>query len=104
MDDSGIYMNAPRKNRQFTFKYAIPVIDKRNPEASLLKMTEFEIFHVLIPRMGQRYKTNTYDILKFNCNHFTDEFLKEITGGEYGIPSYINRAARLASWFHCCIP
>ena len=97
-------MNAPRKNRQFKFLYSIPVIDKTQPEVSILKMTEFEIFHVMIPRLGLRYKTNAYDILKFNCNHFTDEFLKEITGGEFGLPSYINRAARLASWFHCVIP
>ena len=54
--------------------------------------------------MGQRYKTNAYDTLKFNCNHFTEEFLREITSSEYGLPSYLNRAARFASWFHCFVP
>ena len=50
--ESGIYLTAPRKNSSFVFKYSIPVFDKRNPENQVLKMTEFEIYHVLIPRMG----------------------------------------------------
>ena len=74
-DVSGIYMNAPRKNSQFKFLFSIPVYFKRDPERSVLTMTEFEIFNVLIPRMSRRYQASSYDILKFNCNHFTDEFL-----------------------------
>ena len=93
MEESGLYMNAPRKNRQFKFLYSIPVINKQDPDQPVVTMTEFEIFHVLIPRMGQKYKTNAYDILTFNCNHFTEEFLREITSNQYGLPGYINRAA-----------
>mmetsp|Transcript_24496 Transcript_24496/g.30537 ORF Transcript_24496/g.30537 Transcript_24496/m.30537 type:complete len:100 (-) Transcript_24496:82-381(-) len=54
--------------------------------------------------MGLRYTANTYDILLKNCNHFTEEFLGEITGGRFGLPSYINRAARIGAYFHCLVP
>lgn len=67
-------------------------------------MAEFEIYHVLISRMGQRYLADSYDILVNNCNHFAEEFLREITGQEFGLPSYLNRAAYVGSFFHCLVP
>ncbi len=75
-DDSGIYITPPRGNRAFSFKYAIPVFNSKDPEEPILAMTEFQIYHVLIPRLGRRYKANRYDILVNNCNHFTEEFLR----------------------------
>ena len=77
--ESGIYINNPRKNRSFVFKYAIPIYDPKDPEQSVLTKTEFEIYHMIVPRMGQRYLADSYDTLINNCNHFTDEFLREIT-------------------------
>ena len=103
-EDSGIYMNAPRKNSSFVFKYSVPVINQREPEQCVLKMTEFEIFHCLVPRLGAKYLANQYDILLKNCNHFTDEFLTLITGGDYSLPRYLNRVAYLGSFFHCVVP
>ena len=102
--ESGIYISSPRRNNQFIFKYAIPVFDETNPEESVLTMSEHQICYQLVPRMGQRYIANTYDILLNNCNHFTENFLREITGRRFGLPSYLNRAAYLGSFFHCFVP
>lgn len=102
--DSGIYMNAPRKNSSFVFKYSLPVLNPREPEESVLKMTEFEIVHCLLPQMSNKYLANQYDILLKNCNHFTDEFLTKITGGNFSLPGYMNRVAWIGSFFHCIVP
>ena len=102
--ESGIYITAPRCNRSFVFKYAIPVFNPKDPEDAVLTLTEFEIYHVLVPRLGQRFLADSYDILTNNCNHFTNHFLREITGRRYGLPSYLNRAAYIGSYFHCLVP
>jgi len=47
---------------------------------------------------------DNYDILLNNCNHFTEAFLREITGGQYGLPGFLNRAAYIGSFFHCFVP
>ena len=67
-------------------------------------MTEFQIFHCLIPSLSSKYVANQYDILLKNCNHFTDELLTKITGGEYSLPPFLNRVAYLGSFFHCIVP
>lgn len=41
-------------------------------------------------------------MLTFNCNHFTDEFLRLLVGR--GLPGYANRAAYIGSFAHCLIP
>ena len=41
-------------------------------------------------------------MLKFNCNHFTNEFLTLLTGR--GLPTFCNRAAYLGSFLHCLVP
>lgn len=50
----------------------------------------------------KKYRANKYDVLKFNCNHFSNEFLMHLTGR--GIPNYLNRLAYLGSFFHCMVP
>ena len=103
-NESGIYMNAPRKNSSFVFKYSLPVLNTQDPEQSVLKMTEFEIFHCLLPRLATKFVANEYDMLLKNCNHFTNEFLTLITGGDFSLPAYLNRVAYLGSFFHCVVP
>ncbi len=41
-------------------------------------------------------------MLKFNCNHFTDEFLTLLLGR--GLPNFVNRAAYIGSFAHCLVP
>ena len=50
----------------------------------------------------KKYKANNYDMLKFNCNHFSDEFLRLLTGR--GLPRHLNRAAYVGSYIHCIVP
>ncbi len=50
----------------------------------------------------RKYKANKYDMLRFNCNHFTDEFLILLLGR--GLPPFVNRAAYLGSFAHCLVP
>ena len=30
--------------------------------------------------------------------------MREITGQQYGLPAYLNRAAYIGSFFHCVVP
>ena len=100
---SGIYINAPQSNSQFTFKYAITVRSDVLNEP-VCELTAFEIYNVLIPRMGQKYSIGKYDAVNFNCNHFTEEFVRILTGGRYGLPRYAHRLPYIASFFHRLIP
>ena len=106
--DSGIYINAPRRNSSFIFKCSIPVCYEpdvgERVAPPVCELTKFEIFTVLIPRMGQRYRADQYDILTKNCNHFTDDLLKTLTAGRFSMPSWINRLANIGSIFHCVVP
>lgn len=50
----------------------------------------------------KRYRANQYDMLKKNCNHFTNELLIMLLGR--GLPPYLNRIAYLGSFLHCLVP
>jgi hypothetical protein len=50
----------------------------------------------------KKYKANEYDMLVFNCNHFSSEFLHHLTGR--ALPARLNRAARLGAYLQCLIP
>lgn len=49
-----------------------------------------------------QYPGSSYDLVKRNCNHFSDNFLKVLIGR--GIPSYINRASRYGRWLRYGTP
>jgi len=50
---------------------------------------------MLVSEMGREYPANSYHLTDRNCNHFATAFCEKLTGR--GIPSYINRAARIGS-------
>lgn len=57
----------------------------------------------IIQTMGRNgYQGTRYHILQRNCNHFTDDFVKELTGTT--APGWINRLANLAVRLHCLVP
>ena len=68
------------------------------------ELTAFEIYNVLIPRMGQKYTANKYHAITNNCNHFTEELLRVLTGGRFGLPGYIQRYSSWAVHLKCLIP
>merc|ERR1712000_486174 len=39
--------------------------------------------------MGREYRARSYNLLRRNCNHFTDDFCRRIIG--VGIPGFVNR-------------
>ena len=55
-----------------------------------------------LDNLKAKYKGNTYNLISRNCNHFANEFCKEILGR--GIPGYINRLACLGCPVKCFLP
>ena len=100
--DSGIYITPARRNNVFDFLYAIPV--RADDDSPVCELTAFEIYNVLIPRLGQRYTADAYDVLTNNCNHFTQELLQILTAGRHRLPRHINKMANTCSIFHCIVP
>ncbi len=41
-----------------------------------------EVFEAYLAEISERYNMNTYNILKNNCNHFTNEILNFLTGSD----------------------
>ena len=76
----------------FTYKYSIEVGEIDNDD----------IIYTALNKLTKKYRANKYDMLKFNCNHFTHEFLVLLIGK--GLPHYLNRAAYIGSFFHCIVP
>ena len=58
----------------------------------------------VLSKLMKRYKANQYDMLRFNCNHFCDDFLRQLTKGQRGLPTDLNRAANTGSYLHCLVP
>lgn len=54
-------------------------------------------FHLFIERLAARYHGDTYHLIAKNCNHFTDNVCRNLTGKP--IPGWVNRLARLGKNF-----
>lgn len=61
-----------------------------------------EDFRSFIERLAGKYHGNTYNLISKNCNHFTDDVCKNLTGKP--IPGWVNRLARVGSVFDCLLP
>eukprot|EP00210_Caulerpa_lentillifera_P006838 g6537.t1 len=91
---SGIFNTEPKKPPgPVEFRVSIPM-----GECQLSK-TEVE---QLTLKMGKKYKGNMYHLLQKNCNHFSNDFCKELVGKR--APNWINRLAGLAVLCHCLLP
>lgn len=58
--------------------------------------------HEAVQAMGQEYKGNRYHLLQVNCNHFSDDLCRRLTGNP--APAWINRLANVAVNLHCLLP
>ncbi|KAG0736043.1 hypothetical protein G6F22_011328 [Rhizopus arrhizus] len=65
------------------------------------KLSQKEIEKV-ISELSDEYMGTSYNLLTRNCNHFSDNLCKRLTGKS--IPGWINRAAKLGAMFPCVIP
>uniref|UniRef100_A0ACD5Z3K7 Uncharacterized protein n=1 Tax=Avena sativa TaxID=4498 RepID=A0ACD5Z3K7_AVESA len=61
-----------------------------------------EEFRLFIETLAGKYHGNTYHLISKNCNHFTDDVCKNLTGKP--IPGWVNRLARVGSVFDCLLP
>ena len=52
----------------------------------------------------KKFKANKYNMLRFNCNHFSDEFLRKISKEKHRLPAYLNRPANIGGRVHCLVP
>nr|AET50511.1 hypothetical protein [Eimeria tenella] len=58
--------------------------------------------HKVISSLQKSFPGSSYDLIRNNCNHFSDALLKSIVGR--GIPPHINRASRYGQWLGCLLP
>lgn len=56
----------------------------------------------IIEELKIEYIGCQYDLIKHNCNHFTDELCFKLLGKH--IPNYVNRIANMAKFIRCLIP
>ncbi|KAI7848469.1 PPPDE putative peptidase domain-containing protein [Circinella umbellata] len=77
------------------------VIFKQSISMGYTDLSEDEIGQTL-QTISHEFGGTTYNLLTRNCNHFTDELCKRLTGKTP--PGWINRAAKLGTMFPCVIP
>ncbi|KAJ6246732.1 hypothetical protein M0813_01982 [Anaeramoeba flamelloides] len=51
-----------------------------------------------------RWQARNYHVLEHNCNHFTDQLIRELSDEQCSAPSWLNRPAKTGSWFLNCLP
>ncbi|KAJ8505272.1 hypothetical protein OPV22_006158 [Ensete ventricosum] len=90
---SGVFEVEPKSCPGFIFRRSVWLGMTDVPHS------EFRLF---IEDMAGKYHGDTYHLIIKNCNHFTDEVSRHMTGQP--IPGWVNRLARLGSFFNCILP
>uniref|UniRef100_A0A914KIW8 PPPDE domain-containing protein n=1 Tax=Meloidogyne incognita TaxID=6306 RepID=A0A914KIW8_MELIC len=89
---SGIFENSPKDPDELgdNFKFR---------ESIHLGETDFspEDVQKIIRQMGNEYQGDKYHLISKNCNHFSNQLSKTLTGKE--LPSWINRLANISGSF-----
>ncbi|KAF4658030.1 hypothetical protein FOL47_008205 [Perkinsus chesapeaki] len=89
----GVYDCQPGEAPEARFKIAI--------DMGRTSLTMRQIDSAL-DRLRDEFRGDTYNIVKRNCNHFSDALCRAVLGRP--LPSWINRLAWWGSWCACCIP
>uniref|UniRef100_A0A0K0EMK3 DUF862 domain-containing protein n=1 Tax=Strongyloides stercoralis TaxID=6248 RepID=A0A0K0EMK3_STRER len=88
-DFSGVFENTPQEAEELgeNFKFR---------ESIIIGETDFSVTDIkhIVKQLGQDFKGNAYHLICKNCNHFSAEFAKILTGVE--IPGWINRLASIS--------
>lgn len=91
---SGIFETAPRKTPGTVgFRESIKI--------GRTHLTRQEVDE-LCDRLGEVYRGNQYHLLARNCNHFTSDLTKELTG--HRSPGWVNRLAGCGMCCSCLLP
>jgi hypothetical protein len=78
-----------------------PVTFRERIDIGPTNLTAQEVQDV-VQEMGETYKGNAYHLLQRNCNTFSNELCKRLTGNE--APAWVNRLAGIATCVHCLLP
>ncbi|KAI8371777.1 PPPDE putative peptidase domain-containing protein [Radiomyces spectabilis] len=93
-DTTGVFVMDPKMvPPELTFKQSIHM--------GYTDLSEDELAQE-VAIISQEFGGTSYNLLTRNCNHFTEEFCRRLTGKQ--IPAWINRAARLGALVPCVIP
>lgn len=90
---SGVFEVEPKSCPGFTYRRSVWM------GTTDLSRAEFRSF---IENLAGKYNGNTYHLISKNCNHFTDDVCKNLT--RKSIPGWVNRLARVGSFFNCLLP
>ncbi|GKU95608.1 hypothetical protein SLEP1_g8943 [Rubroshorea leprosula] len=90
---SGVFEVEPRSCPGFIFRRSVLL------GSTDMSRSEFRSF---MEELSRKYHGDTYHLIAKNCNHFTDDVCKQLTGKP--IPGWVNRLARLGSFCNCLLP
>lgn len=83
---SGVFEVEPRSCPGFIYRCSIPLGRIHIPA---------DEFRTFIENMASEYHGDTYHLIYKNCNHFTDDVSRRLTGKR--IPGWVNRLAGLGT-------
>jgi len=92
VESTGVYEMMPKSHDVFLYKCSYEMGEIHSKALLWQALT----------KLKKKYRANQYDMLKRNCNHFTNELLIELVGRT--LPRHLNRAAYTLSFLHCLVP
>nr|CAH67612.1 OSIGBa0106P14.2 [Oryza sativa] len=90
---SGVFEVEPKNCPGFVYRRSVRM------GTTGMSRAEFRSF---IEKLTVKYNGNSYHLISKNCNHFTDDVSKNLTGKP--IPGWVNRLARVGSFFNYLLP
>lgn len=90
---SGVFEVEPKSCPGFVYRTSITLGTIR------MSSTEFRSF---IENVAAEYHGDTYNLISKNCNHFTDDIARRLTGKH--IPGWVNRLAHAGALCSCLLP
>ncbi|WVZ55043.1 hypothetical protein U9M48_005759 [Paspalum notatum var. saurae] len=90
---SGVFQVEPKSCPGFIFRRSVCV--------GTTDMSRSQV-RTCIEDLAEEYHGDTYHLIIKNCNHFTADVCKRLTGKP--VPGWVNRLAKLGSLFNCVLP
>lgn len=90
---SGVFEVEPKHCPGFTYRRSVHL------GTTSLNSVEFRSF---IEQCADEYYGDTYHLIIKNCNHFSDDVCRRLTGKP--IPGWVNRLARVGYMCNCLLP
>lgn len=90
---SGVFEVEPKSCPGFIFRRSVSLGTVNMPPRE---------FRQFVEHMAGSYNGDSYHLIAKNCNHFTDDICRRLTGKP--IPGWVNRLARIGSFCNCLLP